>query len=176
VLQLAGALGVEKETGFTLGYDKYNWDEEPHFITAEVSDRSSIDFGEGTKSIYALAGTQVLSQRDKEVQLAANTYGKGRTVYMGGLPYSPDNARLLHRALLWASKKEGLAHTWFSQNPCVDVHTYPDTGLYAVCNNTYEPQSTIVYTEKGCSHTLELEPGELRWYRMEAIEGPGQAR
>jgi 1,3-beta-galactosyl-N-acetylhexosamine phosphorylase len=31
--QLAGALGVEKETGFTLGYDKYNWDENRgHFI------------------------------------------------------------------------------------------------------------------------------------------------
>ena len=24
-LQLAGMLGVEKETGFTLNYDKYNW-------------------------------------------------------------------------------------------------------------------------------------------------------
>ena len=26
-LQLAAPLGVEKETGFTLNYDKYNWDE-----------------------------------------------------------------------------------------------------------------------------------------------------
>ena len=35
-LQLAGALGVEKETGFTLNYDKYNWEEHPgHFILAD---------------------------------------------------------------------------------------------------------------------------------------------
>ena len=26
-LQLAGVMGVEKETGFTLNYDKYNWEE-----------------------------------------------------------------------------------------------------------------------------------------------------
>ena len=28
-LQLAKILGVEKETGFTLNYDKYNWEEHP---------------------------------------------------------------------------------------------------------------------------------------------------
>ncbi len=34
-LQLADLLGVEKETGFTLNYDKYNWEEHPdHFILA----------------------------------------------------------------------------------------------------------------------------------------------
>ena len=34
-LQLSSILGVEKETGFTLGYDKYNWEEHPdHFILA----------------------------------------------------------------------------------------------------------------------------------------------
>ncbi len=30
--QLANVFGVEEETGFTLGYDKYNWDEHEHFI------------------------------------------------------------------------------------------------------------------------------------------------
>ena len=48
--QLAGAMGVEKETGFTLGYDKYNWEEHPeHFITADVT--KDIDFGEGQKGV-----------------------------------------------------------------------------------------------------------------------------
>lgn len=33
ILQLASVLGVEEENGFTLNYDKYNWDEHPdHFI------------------------------------------------------------------------------------------------------------------------------------------------
>ena len=44
-IQLAQVLGVEKETGFTLGYDKYNWDEHPgHFITADCA--GEINFGE----------------------------------------------------------------------------------------------------------------------------------
>ena len=38
-LQLAGVLGVEKENGFTLNYDKYNWEEHrDHFILADCPD------------------------------------------------------------------------------------------------------------------------------------------
>mgnify|MGYP000664015553 FL=1 len=42
--QLANVFGVEEETGFTLGYDKYNWDEHEHFI---LEDSEEVDFGEG---------------------------------------------------------------------------------------------------------------------------------
>src|SRR5699024_1291264 len=57
-LQLAGILGVEKETGLTLNYDKYNWEEkENEFILADTG--KEIDFGEGKKSIYALEGTDI---------------------------------------------------------------------------------------------------------------------
>ena len=45
-LQLANVFGVEKETGFTLNYDKYNWEEHPkHFILADAT--GPVDFGEG---------------------------------------------------------------------------------------------------------------------------------
>ena len=37
-------LGVEEENGFTLNYDKYNWDEHPdHFILQDAD--QPIDFG-----------------------------------------------------------------------------------------------------------------------------------
>ena len=37
----SGVLGVEKETGFTLGYDKYNWEEHPdHFLLADCTGRT----------------------------------------------------------------------------------------------------------------------------------------
>ena len=42
--QLANVFGVEEETGFTLGYDKYNWDEHEHFI---LEDSEEVDFGPG---------------------------------------------------------------------------------------------------------------------------------
>ena len=126
-LQLASALGVEKETGMTLNYDKYNWEEHPgHFILADVKD--AVDFGEGKKSIYALEGAQVLVQKDKEVQMAANEYGAGRTVYISGLPYSFENSRVLYRSILWASHSEGELHKWFSSNYNVEVHAYVKNG------------------------------------------------
>jgi len=164
MLQLASALGVEKETGFTLAYEKYNWDEKPHFITEEITDASAVDFGEGTKGIYALDGTDVLIQRDKEVQLAANEYFSGRAVYIGGMPYSPENARLLHRAVLWSAGKEDMLNVWSSDNPDVDVHAYPENRRYVVCNNSYEPQSATVCDGNGGSFTLTLNGGEVRWF------------
>ncbi|MCM1149007.1 MAG: 1,3-beta-galactosyl-N-acetylhexosamine phosphorylase [Butyricicoccus sp.] len=164
-LQLAGVLGVEKETGFTLNYDKYNWEEHrSHFILADCT--GEVDFGEGKKGIYALPGAQVLVQRDREVQLAVNSFGQGRAVYISGLPYSFENSRLLHRAVLWSSHSEGELKVWMSSNYNVDVHAYVEKGKYCVVNNTYEPQSATVYREDGSSFPLKLEANEIRWYEI----------
>ena len=164
-LQLSGILGVEKETGFTLGYDKYNWEEHPeHFILADC--QGAVDFGEGKKSIYALEGAKVLVQRDREVQLAVNEFGKGRAVYIAGLPYSFENSRLLHRAVLWSAHSEGEFNLWLSSNYNVDVHAYVKNGKFCVVNNTYEPQSTTVYRGDGSSFSLDLVANEIRWYEV----------
>ena len=164
-IQLAQVLGVEKETGFTLGYDKYNWDENPgHFILADCDGEP--DFGEGQKNMYALEGTEILVQHEKEVQMAVNAYGSGRAVYISGLPYSFSNSRVLHRAILWSSHGEDELLTWFSSNCNVEVHAYPKNGKYCVVNNTYEPQSTTVYRGDGSSFGLDLEANEIRWYEL----------
>lgn len=161
-LQLANVFGVEKETGFTLGYDKYNWEIHSHFITEDIGE--TIDFGEGMKGIYALEGAEVLWGEEKEVQLAVNDFGKGRAVYISGLPYSFVNNRLFCRAVLWASHSEEKLKTWYSENYNVEVHAYPENGKYCVVNNTYEPQKTTVYTINGESYPLEMEANEIRWY------------
>ena len=163
-LQLADVLGVEKEHGFTLGYDKYNWDNHSHFITEDAGEQ--IDFGEGMKSIYALPESTVLVQREKEVQLAVNEYGSGRSVYISGLPYSFENNRLLHRAVLWSSHCESQLNSWFSSNYNVEVHAYVKNGKFCVVNNTYEPQSTTVYRGDGSSFHLDLDSNEIRWYKI----------
>lgn len=163
--QLAGALGVEKETGFTLNYDKYNWQEHrDHFILSDVKDE--VDFGEGMKSIYALEGTTVLVQRDKEVQMAVNEYGKGRCVYISGLPYSFENNRVLYRSVLWAGNAEDKLKTWFSTNYNVEVHAYVRNGKYCVVNNTYEKQSTTVYRGDGSSFDLDLAANDIVWFKI----------
>ena len=164
-LQLAGVLGVEKETGFTLGYDKYNWDEHPgHFILQDCT--KPVDFGEGKKSIYALPGTEILVQREKEVQMAVHAFGRGRAVYISGLPYSFENSRVLYRSILWSAHDEESLHKWFSSNFNVEVHAYVKNGKYCVVNNTYEPQSTVVYKGDGSSFALDMAANEIKWYEI----------
>ena len=165
ILQLASVLGVEEENGFTLNYDKYNWEEHPDHFILQDTDRP-VDFGEGKKNIYALEGTEVLVQRNKEVQMAAHDFGKGRAVYISGVPYSFANSRTLYRAILWSAHSEEELHTWFSSNYNVEVHAYVKNGKYCVVNNTYEPQDTIVYTTDGSSFALHLDANEIKWYEI----------
>ena len=162
--QLATVMGVEKELGFTLNYDKYNWDEHDHFIKEDCT--KEIDFGEGEKNIYALDGTEILVQRNKEVQMAVNEFGKGRCVYISGLPYSFENSRILYRSIIWASHDEDNLHRWYSTNFNVEVHAYVKNGKYCVVNNTYEPQSTTVYKGDGSSFDLNLDANEIIWYEI----------
>ena len=165
ILQLASVLGVEEENGFTLNYDKYNWEEHPNHFILQDADKP-IDFGEGKKNIYALEGTEVLVQRNKEVQMAAHDFGKGRAVYISGVPYSFANSRTLYRAILWSAHSELELHTWFSSNYNVEVHAYVKNGKYCVVNNTYEPQDTTVYTTDGSSFALHLDANEIKWYEI----------
>lgn len=161
--QLANVFGVEEETGFTLGYDKYNWDEHEHFI---LEDSEEVDFGEGKKNIYALPSATILVQKEKEVQMAVNEFGKGRAVYISGLPYSFENSRVLYRAVLWSTHSEDELNRWFSTNYNVDVHAYPKNNKYCVVNNTDEPQQTTIYRGDGSNFELALEPNQIIWYEI----------
>lgn len=160
--QLANIFGVEEERGFTLGYDKYNRQVHSHFITEDLT--GDLNVGEGMKNIYALPGAKILSEKDSDVELAVNSFGEGRAVYISGLPYCFENTRLLHRALLWSSKAEDCLNRWYSENINVEVHAYPENKKYCVVNNTYEAQSTVVYTGDGTSFPLTLSENEIRWY------------
>ena len=164
-LQLATVLGVEKENGFTLNYDKYNWEEHPgHFILADIT--KPVDFGEGKKSIYAYESTQILVQRDRAVQMAANEFGNGRAVYISGLPYSFENSRILYRSILWSTHAEEELMRWYSTNFNVEVHAYVKNGKYCVVNNTYEPQDTVIYRGDESSFPLHLDANEIKWYSI----------
>ncbi|WP_281531933.1 1,3-beta-galactosyl-N-acetylhexosamine phosphorylase [Anaerocolumna aminovalerica] len=164
-IQLANVFGIEKETGFTLNYDKYNWDTvSRHFITEDS--RADIDFGEGKKNMYALEGTTILVQKEKEVQMAVNEFGKGRSVYISGLPYSFENTRILYRSILWSTHDEEDLNKWFSSNFNVEVHAYVKNNKYCVVNNTYEPQKTRIYRGDSSSFELELDANEIIWYEI----------
>ena len=164
-IQLGNVIGVEKETGFTLNYDKYNWENHPeHFILQDCT--KDVDFGEGKKSMFAREDTEILVQRDKEVQMAVHEFGKGRSVYISGLPYSFENARILHRSVMYSCHDEENLRRWYSENFNVDVHAYVANGKYCVVNNTYEPQDTVVYRGDGSSFELHLDANEIKWYEI----------
>lgn len=140
-----------------------------------VRDCDGTDFPEALRQTNAkVYSTYYTTRKDnawarenpEEVQLAANECEKGRSVYISGLPYDFSNVRLLHRALLWAARREDLLHTWFSSNPNVDVHAYVKNGKYCVVNNTYEPQETRVYRGDGSVMVLALEAYEIKWYQI----------
>ena len=174
--QLNDILGVEEENGFTLNTRRYNTEEHRnHFILADT-ENGNVDFGEGKKNIVALDGTTVLVQNAtelpfavrhaEEVQMAVREFGKGRGVYISGLPYSFENSRVLYRAVLWSASAEDELHCWYSTNYNVEVHAYVKNGKYCVVNNTYEPQDTTVYVGDGTSFELHLEANEIKWYQI----------
>ena len=105
-------------------------------------------------------------EKGKRVCLAVNEFGKGRAVYMSGLPYSFENSRLLYRSILWSAHDEENLHRWFSTNYNVEVHAYVENGKFCVVNNTYEPQSTTVYRGDGSSFDLDMEANEIIWYEI----------
>ena len=167
---LNDVLGVDKEKGFTLSSDKYNIHPVDHFILQGLN--KPLDYGEGMKNIYALDNTKVLditiSDRFKrnvnvgEVKLASNEYFNGRGVYIAGLPYSPNNARLLYNSLIWAAHKEELSKKLFVVNKNVEVTYYPKQNKYVLINNTFEEQKTVFFDKDGKSSELTLKPCELK--------------
>ena len=134
------------------------------FLVADTD--GEVDFGEGKKNIFALSDTTVLVQNNEEVQMAVKGFGKGRGVYISGLPYSFKNSRVLYRAVLWAAYAEDELNRWYSANYNVEVHAYVKNGKYCVVNNTYEPQDTVVYRGDGTSFDLHMDANEIKWYEI----------
>ncbi|KFI68659.1 1,3-beta-galactosyl-N-acetylhexosamine phosphorylase [Bifidobacterium magnum] len=163
--QIADILGVDEERFQTLSVDKYFPSvTKDHFITADVREGETIDFGEAVANTYPInERVTLLSAQDGEVQLAVNDYGEGRGVYISGLPYSAANARLLERALFYASRRERDYAPFSSSNPECEVARFPQTGWYCVVNNTDRAQSTNVRTGEGSVQHFDLEPNGIVW-------------
>lgn len=161
--QLADVMGVDKELGFTLSTDKYfNKALDTHFVTEDRT--KDFDFGESADSVYALGSqTEIVEYSNHEVHVAANTYGQGRGVYIAGLPYSYENTRLLMRSLYYAAGKEAQYKVWYADNLNCEVNAYPESGKYAILNNSNEVQTTNFYDGTGVCTEITLEPCEIRW-------------
>lgn len=168
--QLADALGVEKEMGLSILFNKYNCQIHSHFITEDK--QGKIDYANGPNHVYALDDSKVLDAtadgdwvgvNNCHVKMAVNDYGKGRTFYLAGLRYNAVNSRILYRAMLWSSHKEDMLFKVFSTNVNTECNYYPESKRYALVNNSGEAQVTVFYDINGNKKEYKLEPNEIIW-------------
>lgn len=166
--QLADVLGIDQERFHTLSVDKYfPTITARHFITEDLPEGGGVDFGEQIANTYPLNEEVTLLKADQgQVQLAVNQYGKGRGIYLSGLPYSAANARLLERILFYASKHEDRYADWSCTNPHCEVAYFPEAGNYCVINNTDLVQKTSVRQADGQVRDFVLEPSAMVWQQV----------
>lgn len=163
--QLADVLGVEREMGVSVQTSAIRPDiAARHFITADA--KGALDFGTPESFVFVNdPKTELLARTEGHVMAAANGFGRGRSVFLAGLPYTLDNARLLYRALLWAAGREADLKRWFSTNPLTDTAYYPKTKAWVVVNHDGQPQTTTVYDGDGRARRVTLKPYESKWLR-----------
>ncbi len=160
--QLSDVLGVDREMNFSLSTNKYNELNANHFILEDID--GEIDFGEGMSQIYAQGENyQILNKDGEYSRLVINEYGKGHSVYFAGLPYSPQNCRILLRAIYYAAGMESEMKKYYVTNVDTEVTVFEKTGKIAVINNSKEAKHTDIYIDGMMTHSLDLEPMEMRW-------------
>lgn len=162
--QLADVLGLDKEIGYSQSNNKYHTtQEESHFITEDLIE--DLDFGEMTPNVYSISeDTKIIEFSNHEVHMATNDYGKGRSFYMAGLPYSTQNTRILKRAISYVAHKEDDLKKYYADDLRLEVAAYPEIGKYCVINNSLEEVSSLVYDKDGKASKVSLPGGGIIWF------------
>lgn len=166
--QLSDVLGADREMGFSMSTDKYN-ELSPkyrdHFILEDI--KGEIDFGEGKNRIYAQgANYEILDMDGEYSRLIVNSYGKGRSVYFTGLPYSPQNCRILLRAIYYAAHREEEMKKYYVTNVETEVAAFEKAGRVAVINNSKEDQMTDLYIRGSLKCSLDMKAMEMVWVEI----------
>ncbi len=156
--QLAHVLGVDRDTGLRTALCKYAYKKatEPHYITRDLP--AAPDFGKDVDGIFVLRrDTNVLADKDGSPTIATHSFAKGRGVYFSGHRFTPENVRLLHRTLYWASGSEGFV-PWTSSNIYTECAYYPNHRKLVVINNSGVAQETNAFDASQQSIPISLEP------------------
>jgi 1,3-beta-galactosyl-N-acetylhexosamine phosphorylase len=103
---------------------------------------------------------------DLPKELIGNDYGKGRAVYLVGLPFSFGNSHLLYYAACWVAGREAEWTNWLSHNMNTECVMFPATGFLAVANNASSSQQTLITGEDNEQIDVTLSPYELKWIEV----------
>ncbi len=148
--KLAQVFGLDRDGGERLANGKFKFTKPegafaPHFITADLPAGVAPDFAKDVDGIYVHGSdTQVLVERDNSPRLAVHGFGKGRAVYLSGFKFTPENTRLLHRALFWAAAKEAKWTSWSTSNIRTEATYFPRAKKLVVINNAGTDETTTV--------------------------------
>ncbi len=161
--QLSHLLGLDREIGLTMSGIKLDCkvsDKDKFILEDKVSD---IDFGKDIDNVYVLGkDVMVLSEKDGSVKIAVNNFGKGKSVYLSGFKFEPQNTRLLCRSLFWAAGKQGDFRPWTCSNINTDCAYYPNTRKLVVVSSSDETEKTKVINADGKSVDVSLEPHGIK--------------
>ena len=166
--QLADVMGVDKEIGLSVMTAAIKF--KPlarHFITDD--NFTTFDFGIENSYVFCCdEKTQVLKTDSGglHIHLAVKEFGRGRSAFLAGLPYSLENSRLLLRTLFWLAQKEEQLQIWFSSNLNTDCAAYPRTGYAVIVNNVDTEQTTRLYDGNGRPTDFTLKPYESKWFEI----------
>lgn len=161
--RLSDVLGVDREIGWSLSTDRYPNVVDSHFIT----DGLALDVGPVAPEIVPVCDdTEVLELHDGSIHAAVHTLGKGRAVYLAGLPYTVDNSRLLHRAIWWvAGRDDEFADQFIADDPRVETACYDEAGLLLVTNLSFDEVTTTI---SGLDDEVTLAPAGSAWIDISA--------
>ncbi|MFW6256826.1 MAG: 1,3-beta-galactosyl-N-acetylhexosamine phosphorylase [Bacillota bacterium] len=157
--QLDHLLGVDREIGLSISQPKYDYEVETgeHFVTRDLS--GDLNFGKDVDNIFILGNeTEVLADRDGSPQITVNDFGQGRGIYFSGFKFTPQNVRLLHRAICYAAGYEHQFKTWVSSNIHTECAFYKKSDRLVVINNSGQKQETKVYDGENNTIEVSVEP------------------
>jgi len=166
--RLSHVLGVDRDKGDRVANGKYKYagPDGEHIVTADAEGKlhyapskrthfiltdveGELDLGRKVDGIYTLgSGTEVLAEGEWPM-VATNGFGKGRGVYFAGYKITPQNTRMMHRAIFWAAGREGEFRKWNTSNMRTECAYFPKKGKLVVINNSGEAQKTKVWNGEG---------------------------
>lgn len=164
--KLSHILGVDREVGLTIGFDKYQYTKPvAHFITEGML--QNLDMQKTIDKVFVTGNeTEVLLDGQGGVNLATHTFGKGRSVYLSSHYYTPEHIRLLYRAIFWSARREEEVCTFTCSNVKTECAYYPNKKKLAVINNSFETQVTTIYLQNGETMEAEVQPCGIKVFEL----------
>lgn len=157
--QLAHILGVDREIGLTICKMKYDFQKETatHFILEDM--HGEADFDKDIDNVFVTGGSpKVLQEKEGSPQIVVNDFGQGRSVYLSDFKFTPENSRLLHRAIIWSAGCEQKFNIWTCSNFHTECAYYPESKKLVIINNSGNREKTSVTDQAGKIYDFELKP------------------